>query len=146
MDGLRCARYRPWQIYQRGRSDKCFPSAANLATLADIWGSQRQFFASFSEAPIHPCSFSGGFVISRSRHNYKREQSAFFTNQRVLEVYPLSWLVDRFFFETVGVEYNTLSALADRAGAPPLLIIERKLSRVRNVALRFVHSRNQVQL
>ncbi|KAI0285229.1 Mak10 subunit, NatC N-terminal acetyltransferase-domain-containing protein [Russula brevipes] len=59
-----------------------------------------------------------------------RAQSVFFSNQRVLEVYPIIWLVDRFFLEIVGIEYRTLCAAAERAGAPPLLMIERKLSRM----------------
>ena len=57
-------------------------------------------------------------------------KSAFFTNQRVLEVYSLGWLIERFFLETVGVEYASLSAAAEHV-ALPLLNIERKLSRVR---------------
>ncbi|KAF8461150.1 Mak10 subunit, NatC N-terminal acetyltransferase-domain-containing protein [Russula ochroleuca] len=56
-------------------------------------------------------------------------QSVFFSNQRVLEVYPLGWLVDRFSLETVGIEYHTLSAAAEHTVALPLLNIERKLSR-----------------
>jgi hypothetical protein len=59
-------------------------------------------------------------------------KSVFFSNQRVLEVYPLGWLVDRFSLETVGIEYHTLSAAAEHTVALPLLNIERKLSRVRN--------------
>ncbi len=59
-------------------------------------------------------------------------KSVFFTNQRVLEVYSLGWLIEGFFLETVGIEYATLSAAADHTVAVPLLNIERKLSRVRN--------------
>ena len=59
-------------------------------------------------------------------------KSVFFTNQRVLGVYSLSWLIERFFLETVGVEYASLSAAAEHTMALPLLNIERKLSRVRN--------------
>ena len=58
-------------------------------------------------------------------------KSVFFSSQRVLEVYPLGWLVDRFFLETVGIEYRTLSAAPERTVALPLHSIERKLSRVR---------------
>jgi hypothetical protein len=58
-------------------------------------------------------------------------KSVFFSSQRVLEVYPLGWLVDRFFIETVGIEYRTLSAAPERTVALPLFNIERKLSRVR---------------
>lgn len=58
-------------------------------------------------------------------------KSVFFSSQRVLEVYPLGWLVDSFFLETVGIEYRTLSAAPERTVALPLHNIERKLSRVR---------------
>ncbi|KAN0109790.1 Mak10 subunit, NatC N(alpha)-terminal acetyltransferase domain containing protein [Russula decolorans] len=57
-------------------------------------------------------------------------QSVFFTNQRVLGVYSLGWLIERFFLETVGVEYASLSAAAEHTMALPLLNIERKLSRM----------------
>jgi hypothetical protein len=62
-------------------------------------------------------------------------KSVFFTNQRVLEIYPISWLVDRFFLETIGVEYSALYAATERAAAFSPLTIERKLSRVRNFVL-----------
>ena len=58
-------------------------------------------------------------------------KSVFFSGQRVFEVYPLGWLVDRFFLETVGIDYRTLSAAPERTVALPLHNIERKLSRVR---------------
>jgi hypothetical protein len=58
-------------------------------------------------------------------------KSVFFTNQRVLEVHPFGWLIDRFFLETVGIEYANLSGAAQDTAALPLNI-ERKLSRVRN--------------
>jgi len=59
-------------------------------------------------------------------------KSVFFTNQRILEVHPLGWLIDRFFLEAVGTEYANLSSAAQDTAALPLLNIERKLSRVRN--------------
>jgi len=66
----------------------------------------------------------------------------FFTNQRVLEVYSIGWLVDRFFLETLGIEYNALCAATERAAALSLLIIERKLSRVRNFVLFLTYPRH----
>ena len=69
------------------------------------------------------------------------KKSVFFSNQRVLEVYSLSWLVDRFFFETIGIGYKTMSAAADRAATLPLFSIERKLSRVRNIRLYLPHTK-----
>ena len=68
-------------------------------------------------------------------------KSVFFTNQRVLEIYSLGWLIDRFFLETVGVEYASLSA-ATHTVALPLHNIERKLSKVRNTPffLRIIQS------
>lgn len=62
-------------------------------------------------------------------------KSVFFNKQRVLEIYPLGWLVDRFFLETIGIEYNTLSTAAERAAVLPLISIERRLSRVRGIVL-----------
>jgi len=57
-------------------------------------------------------------------------QTTFFSNQRVLDVYPVNWLVNRFFLETIGIEYSVLSAAVERASAVPLFAIERKLSRM----------------
>jgi hypothetical protein len=62
-------------------------------------------------------------------------KSVFFNNQRVLEVYPIGWVVDRFFLETLGIEYKTLCAVTERAAGLPLFTIERKLSRVCNIVL-----------
>jgi hypothetical protein len=62
-------------------------------------------------------------------------KSVFFNNQRILEVYPIGWVVDRFFLETLGLEYKTLCAVTERAAGLPLFTIERKLSRVRNIVL-----------
>ena len=59
-------------------------------------------------------------------------KSSFFTNQRVLKVYSLSWLIERFFLETVGIEYASLSAATEHTVVLTLPNIERKLSRVRN--------------
>jgi hypothetical protein len=67
----------------------------------------------------------------------------FFTNQRVLEVHPLRWLVDRFFLETIGIEYKSevILAAANRA-ALSNPNIERKLSRVRNTVFYLLHTRH----
>ncbi|KAI0282481.1 Mak10 subunit, NatC N-terminal acetyltransferase-domain-containing protein [Russula aff. rugulosa BPL654] len=48
-------------------------------------------------------------------------QSVFFTNQRVLKVYSLGWLIE---------QYASLSATAEHFMTLPLLNIERKLSRM----------------
>ncbi|KAI9433909.1 Mak10 subunit, NatC N-terminal acetyltransferase-domain-containing protein [Lactarius indigo] len=110
----------------------------NLAwdALADIFGGLAQVCKISAVASLSAWKISGDLCASFARHSQKPPfiralfQSAFFANQRILEVYPLHWLVDRFFFETVGIEYNSFSAVVDRAGAPPLLNIERKLSRM----------------
>jgi len=57
-------------------------------------------------------------------------QTTFLSNKRVLDVYPLSWLVNRLFLETIGIEYSVLSAAVERASGVPLFGIERKLSRM----------------
>ncbi|KAI9451627.1 Mak10-domain-containing protein [Lactarius psammicola] len=110
----------------------------NLAwdALADMFDGWAQIYKISAVASLSAWKISGDLCANFSRHSQKPpfiralSQSAFFSNQRILEVYPLRWLVDRFFFETVGIEYNTFSAIIDRAGAPPLLNIERKLSRM----------------
>jgi hypothetical protein len=51
--------------------------------------------------------------MSRECGHGSSYQVVFFTNQRVLKVYSLGWLIERFFLETVGVEYASLSAAAD---------------------------------
>ncbi|KAF8259877.1 Mak10 subunit, NatC N-terminal acetyltransferase-domain-containing protein [Lactarius quietus] len=104
-----------------------------LADMFDGWAKVCKISA---VASLSAWKISGDLCANFSRHSQKPPfirvlfQSSFFINQRVLDVYPLSWLVDRFFFETVGIEYNTLLAVSDLAGAPPLLNIERKLSRM----------------
>ncbi|KAI0263774.1 Mak10 subunit, NatC N-terminal acetyltransferase-domain-containing protein [Gloeopeniophorella convolvens] len=57
-------------------------------------------------------------------------QSVFFENQHILGKFPIGWLVDRFFLETIGIEYDALSSAVDRADVPPLMNIERRLSRM----------------
>ncbi|KAH9033987.1 Mak10-domain-containing protein [Lactarius deliciosus] len=104
--------------------------------LADMFGGFAQVCKVSAVASLSAWKISGDLCASFARHSQKPPfiralfQSAFFTNQRVLDVYPLRWLIDRFFVETVGIEYNTFSAVIDLAGAPPLLNIERKLSRM----------------
>lgn len=118
------------------RAHRLPPQDLAWDALADMFDGWAKVCKISTVASLSAWKISGDLCANFSRLSQKPPfiralfQSAFFTNQRVLEVYPLSWLVDRFFFETVGVEYNTLSAVADRAGAPPLLIIERKLSRM----------------
>lgn len=104
--------------------------------LADMFDGWAEICKISAVASLSAWKISGDLCANFSRHSQKPpfiralSQSVFFTNQRVLGVYPLDWLVDRFFFETIGIEYNTLSVVTDRTGAPPLLNIERKLSRM----------------
>ncbi|KAI9508819.1 Mak10 subunit, NatC N-terminal acetyltransferase-domain-containing protein [Russula earlei] len=97
-----------------GWADICKISAVASLTTWKITGELRANFARPSERPP--------FLRSLA-------QTVFSSNQRVLEVYPLGWLVNRFFLETVGIEYSTLSAAVGRAATIPLFSIERKLSR-----------------
>ncbi|KAH9057687.1 Mak10-domain-containing protein [Lactarius vividus] len=118
------------------RAHRLPPQDLTWDALADMFGGLTQVCKISAVASLSAWKISGDLCASFARHSQKPPfiralfQSAFFANQRVLDAYPLRWLIDRFFVETVGIEYNTFSAVVDRAGAPPLLNIERKLSRM----------------
>ncbi|KAI0303343.1 Mak10 subunit, NatC N-terminal acetyltransferase-domain-containing protein [Multifurca ochricompacta] len=108
-----------------------------------VWGALADLFDGWAEicqissvTCLTTWKISGDLSASFSRPSRRPPflralaQSVSFANQRVLEVYQMSWLVDRFFVETIGIEYNALSAAADRADVSPLINIERKLSRM----------------
>ena len=48
-------------------------------------------------------------------HHLTFLQNAFFDHSTVINVYPRMWIVDRFFFEMLGVSYATFAkVIADR--------------------------------
>ncbi|KAK7438437.1 N-alpha-acetyltransferase, non-catalitic subunit [Stygiomarasmius scandens] len=54
-------------------------------------------------------------------------QSAFFDGILVLDQYPTSWLVSRFFYETHGVHYNRITMLFGRLANEKITDIERSI-------------------
>lgn len=121
-----------WKVRQRIYSP-VLPTRLLSQTVGDLSAN----FASPSRRPpylraLTQVSLSVGHDCGNSLITVK---SVFFNSQRVLEVYPVSWVVDRFFLETLGIEYKALCAATERAAGLPLFTIERKLSRVRNIVL-----------
>ncbi|THV06920.1 hypothetical protein K435DRAFT_960172 [Dendrothele bispora CBS 962.96] len=54
-------------------------------------------------------------------------QSAFFDGILVLNQYPSTWLVDRFFFETLGVHYNRIATFFGGPGSTRMRDVERSI-------------------
>lgn len=126
------ASLKTWKVRQRS-----YIPVLSARLIPQIAGDLCANFASPSRRPpylraLTQVSLSVGHDCGNSLMTIK---SVFFNNQRVLEVYPIGWVVDRFFLETLGIEYKTLCAAIERAAGLPLFTIERKLSRVRNIVL-----------
>jgi hypothetical protein len=59
------------------------------------------------------------------------KKSAFYDGLQVLNDYPTTWLVKRFFRETLGVNYDAFAQYWGGPGSPRLVDVERMLIRVR---------------
>lgn len=63
-------------------------------------------------------------------------QSTFYDGLLVFDSYPFSWMVDKFFYETIGLTWSFLSSQISqrwsKGSMPPLEALERDIYKVRS--------------